>query len=164
MRESARASVTRWTRVLAIGAAATLCSACPTGTGTDAGVGVDLSANDLTTPSDSAAAIPDLSGTPDLSIAPDQSVPPDLTAPRDLAVVRDLVGVTGDLAQCTPFCDAIGTRSEGWYDSCTHKLIKWDFCANCTAVCNFCGVGCKSNGFYNSCDPTKFIVYVDCTP
>ncbi|HIQ50318.1 MAG TPA: hypothetical protein EYH56_03950, partial [Nanoarchaeota archaeon] len=36
---------------------------------------------------------------------------------------------------CKPVCKAIGTRSEGWYDSCTGKLIKWAKCADCKVEC-----------------------------
>lgn len=31
--------------------------------------------------------------------------------------------------KCFKKCDAIGTRSEGWYDSCTDRLIKYENCA-----------------------------------
>jgi len=34
---------------------------------------------------------------------------------------------------CIRKCDAIGTRSEGWYD-CNGKLLFWDKCSNETAV------------------------------
>ncbi len=47
-----------------------------------------------------------------------------------------------------PFCGAINTRSEGWYinDAATKttKLIKYDSCAKCSAVC-------KSEGWFSSC-------------
>lgn len=33
---------------------------------------------------------------------------------------------------CLRHCDAIGSRSEGWYD-CNQKLLFWDKCANETA-------------------------------
>ena len=52
--------------------------------------------------------------------------------------------------KCTPECEAIGTKSEGWYDSCTGKLIKWDNCDGCFAVCK--AVGTRSEGWYSSCD------------
>jgi len=39
-------------------------------------------------------------------------------------------------SKCEPLCKAIGTRSEGWYDSCTNELIRWDNCAANTTFCN----------------------------
>jgi hypothetical protein len=30
--------------------------------------------------------------------------------------------------KCFPVCKAVGTRSEGWYDSCSNKLLKWAKC------------------------------------
>ena len=47
--------------------------------------------------------------------------------------------------ECKPVCRAIGSRSEGWYDSCTNKLIEY---ANCGR--EFCGRStkgyCESDG------------------
>ena len=60
---------------------------------------------------------------------------------------------------CKPICDAIGTRSEGWYDSCTKTLIKWDNCEGCEAICKT--VGTKSEGWYNSCTG-EVIKYGEC--
>jgi len=34
-----------------------------------------------------------------------------------------------------PICDAIGSKSEGWYDSITRELIRWDFCRGCEPIC-----------------------------
>ena len=31
--------------------------------------------------------------------------------------------------ECRPVCLYLGTRSEGWYDSCTGALIEWTFCS-----------------------------------
>jgi hypothetical protein len=31
---------------------------------------------------------------------------------------------------CEPTCKAVGTRSEGWYDSCSGELIKYDTCGD----------------------------------
>jgi hypothetical protein len=50
---------------------------------------------------------------------------------------------------CNPECKFIGTRSEGWYDSCTGSLINYDNCA-CVAVCK--QQGTDSEGWYNSCN------------
>jgi hypothetical protein len=68
---------------------------------------------------------------------------------------------------CKPKCSAIGTRSEGWYDSCTNKLIKYANCKGCEAVCR--GVGTRSEGWYDSCgvgatgiDLDALIKYTDC--
>jgi Bacterial pre-peptidase C-terminal domain len=40
---------------------------------------------------------------------------------------------------CTPVCDAIGSRSEGWYDGCTGELLQWDQCAIHAAYCEYDG-------------------------
>jgi len=61
--------------------------------------------------------------------------------------------------KCKPICNAIGTRSEGWYDSCTKKLIRWENCKGCEAVCK--GVGTRSEGWYDSCTE-KLIRYGEC--
>jgi len=50
---------------------------------------------------------------------------------------------------CPPKCLHIGTRSEGWYDSCTGERIKWDFCSTCRAVC--LKKGTRSEGWYRYC-------------
>ncbi len=60
-----------------------------------------------------------------------------------------LVGVVSADA-CKPVCREIGTRSEGWYDSCTGKLIKYDLCSRCEAVCK--EIGTRGEGWYSSCD------------
>ncbi|MGQ9589534.1 MAG: dockerin type I repeat-containing protein [Planctomycetota bacterium] len=60
---------------------------------------------------------------------------------------------------CRPVCGAIGSRSEGWYDSCTGKLIRWDFCGLCEPVCRHCGS--KSEGWYDSCTG-ELIQWADC--
>jgi hypothetical protein len=66
----------------------------------------------------------------------------------------------GDCAgACKPFCDKIGTRSEGWYDSCTRQLFDWAFCADCEAECR--NAGTKSEGWYDSCTG-ELITYGDC--
>lgn len=52
-------------------------------------------------------------------------------------------------ATCVPVCDAIGTRSEGWYDGCTGELIRWDFCGGCFAYCD--RIGTRSEGWRSTC-------------
>ena len=61
--------------------------------------------------------------------------------------------------RCKPVCKAIGTSSEGWYDSCTGKLIKYANCRGCEAVCK--NVGTRSEGWYSSCNG-ELIVYARC--
>lgn len=61
--------------------------------------------------------------------------------------------------ECRPVCAKIGTKSEGWYDSCTGELIEWAQCAECTAVCKLCGS--KSEGWYDS-STGELILYADC--
>ena len=60
---------------------------------------------------------------------------------------------------CRPVCGAVGTRSEGWYDSCTGVRIRWDSCAFCDPVCRECGT--KSEGWYDSCTG-ELIAWGDC--
>jgi len=49
---------------------------------------------------------------------------------------------------CKPKCDVIGSKSEGWYDSCTNKLLKDARCQGCEAVWRGKGT---SEGWYDSC-------------
>ena len=51
---------------------------------------------------------------------------------------------------CKPVCQAIGTRAEGWYDSCSDQLIKYATCAGCTAGC--AAVGTRSENWHDSCN------------
>ncbi len=52
-------------------------------------------------------------------------------------------------ARRRPECRAIGTRSEGWYDSCSGDLYRYDTCARCEAECR--AIGTRSEGWYESC-------------
>ena len=56
-----------------------------------------------------------------------------------------------------PYCDAIGTRSEGWYQY--GRLIKYVSCDGCYAVCK--AAGTRSEGWYSSCDGS-LIKYEEC--
>jgi hypothetical protein len=47
---------------------------------------------------------------------------------------------------CAPFCGAIGTRSEGWYDGCTGRLIRYALCRDAAAFCD--RIGTESEGWY----------------
>jgi S-layer homology domain len=53
-----------------------------------------------------------------------------------------------DSVQKGPYCDAEGSRSEGWYSS--EGRIKYAQCEVCTAVCS--KIGTKSEGWYSSCN------------
>lgn len=55
----------------------------------------------------------------------------------------------GPVGPCRPECRAIGSRSEGWYDSCTDELIGWAPCDGCEAQCD--AIGSRSEGWYDSC-------------
>lgn len=55
----------------------------------------------------------------------------------------------GEKKCCPPKCRFTGTRSEGWYDSCTGERIKWANCEGCKAVC--LGKGTRSEGWYSVC-------------
>jgi len=56
-----------------------------------------------------------------------------------------------------PYCSVIGTESEGWYQN--DKLVKWDNCEGCIAVCKY--PNSKSEGWYNSCT-NSLIKWDDC--
>jgi hypothetical protein len=60
---------------------------------------------------------------------------------------------------CTVECRYIGSFSEGWYDTCTGKLIRYALCAECVPECRACGS--KSEGWYDSCDDS-LILYAKC--
>ncbi|MDI6807167.1 MAG: hypothetical protein QMD14_05180 [Candidatus Aenigmarchaeota archaeon] len=47
---------------------------------------------------------------------------------EDCGCVDNICTVIKKKEECVPECKAVGTRSEGWYDSCAHKLIKWERC------------------------------------
>jgi hypothetical protein len=51
--------------------------------------------------------------------------------------------------KCVPICDKIGSRSEGWYDPCTGKLLRWAFCAECAPECRPFREGIDA--WYDSC-------------
>jgi len=55
--------------------------------------------------------------------------------------------LASDVEEEEPYCDAIGTKSEGWYQY--DELIKYDTCEGCYAVCS--AIGTKSEGWYSSC-------------
>jgi putative hemolysin len=50
---------------------------------------------------------------------------------KDKSVCEEWAYFRGECqtGKCFKKCDAIGTRSEGWYNSCTKELIKYDKCA-----------------------------------
>jgi|GEM_PF-6728408 len=54
----------------------------------------------------------------------------DITATQ-VSVLPALVSSITVESKCHPVCGAAGSRSEGWYDSCTGALLKY---ANCAAV------------------------------
>ena len=78
-----------------------------------------------------------------------------------------MLGVTCCLpyAACPPVCDAIGSRSEGWYNSCTGQLICWANCEGSTAECG--AIGSRSEGWYGSdgkgCNGTGLIGWANCS-
>ncbi len=69
---------------------------------------------------------------------------------------------------CQPKCDAIGSKSEGWYDGCTNELLNkpigsgklWAQCAKCDSFCD--KKGTKSEGWYDSCSKS-LIKWAQCS-
>ena len=51
-------------------------------------------------------------------------------------------------ATLKPYCDATGSKSEGWY-YITTGLIKYDNCKGCEAACKYTGT--EKEGWYSSC-------------
>ncbi|MBI5482216.1 MAG: hypothetical protein HY906_25395 [Deltaproteobacteria bacterium] len=76
------------------------------------------------------------------------------------------LGVTCCLpySACVPVCDAVGSRSEGWYNPCTGSLICWANCAGHTAQCS--AVGSRSEGWYSTdnkgCNGGNLIGWANC--
>jgi hypothetical protein len=76
------------------------------------------------------------------------------TAPADAEEYpcgpEGLVGVMCCLpaAECRPVCRALGTRSEGWYDGCTGRLICFAQCDGAEAECG--AIGSRSEGWYSA--------------
>jgi hypothetical protein len=67
------------------------------------------------------------------------------------------LGVECCLPICKPYCGAIGSKSEGWYDGCTGALIGWASCSGHAAACAHGGTA--SEGWY---DGSKLIRTADC--
>ncbi len=61
---------------------------------------------------------------------------------------------------CIPICKYIGSRSEGWYDSCSGTRLQYTFCSKCTAKPKCLHIGSKSEGWYD-CNG-KLIKYAMC--
>lgn len=64
--------------------------------------------------------------------------------------------------KCVPECRNVGTRSEGWYDSCTGVLIGFTLCDGCTPVCS--AIGSRSEGWVSSCDGAAIGAFAACGP
>ncbi len=69
-----------------------------------------------------------------------------------------------DISISQPYCDAIGTKSEGWYskgEDWVDKggLIMWANCKGCTAQCK--NVETKSEGWFSSCTGER-ITFAKC--
>jgi len=61
-----------------------------------------------------------------------------------------------DGGACVPYCGAVGSYSEGWYDGCTKQLMQspqgkpwFDQCAKCTGECR---TGSAGVGWYKLCE------------
>lgn len=94
---------------------------------------------------------------------PTDSRPAEAKPPLDLAQAdlgkSKLLGWTtcSTNTKCKPYCGAIGSKSEGWFDPCTNQLMKnpttgqpyWDQCATCVVTCD--AIGSYSEGWYAHC-------------
>lgn len=100
----------------------------------------------------------------DLVLPPPDLPPPDLPPPDrppapDLAGKKKLLAFAqcSTNAKCKPYCGAIGSKSEGWYDGCTNQMLQnpstgspfWDLCASCVVTCD--AIGTYSEGWYAQC-------------
>jgi hypothetical protein len=67
--------------------------------------------------------------------------------------------------ECRPVCLYLGTRSEGWYDSCTGALIEWTFCSDSDvahrSVCLH--IATDSEGWYDEATG-ELILWDYCAP
>ena len=126
--------------------------------GGDKGVGIEIG----TTKPDVGPSKPD-EGTPP---QPDKGTPPQPDKGTPPQPDKGTPVADATTSSCMPYCDKIGSKSEGWYDGCTKLLIKYYQCAKCKAVCKNCGKGCKSNGWYDSCNATviKYTTCTECKP
>ncbi len=67
-------------------------------------------------------------------------------------------------AQCVPVCDNIGTKSEGWYNSCDGSLIQWARCGEATTqVCTMDAKIC-TDGSAVGRDPQNNCEFFACPP
>ena len=73
--------------------------------------------------------------------------------------VAEHIKLTDCVWYCKPVCKPLGTRGEGWYDSCSGELIKYATCAGCTAEC--AAVGTKSENWHDTCN-NEIIKYANC--
>ncbi|HQP36299.1 MAG TPA: hypothetical protein PLI95_14015 [Polyangiaceae bacterium] len=49
---------------------------------------------------------------------------------------------------CTPECAMVGSKSEGWRDGCSGKLLKWALCSDKAAYCG--AIGTPNEGWYST--------------
>lgn len=70
------------------------------------------------------------------------------------------VGVMCCVPLCRPFCGAVGSRSEGWYEGCGGALIGFASCRGQTAECK--AVGSRSEGWYASGTNGALVRWADC--
>lgn len=102
--------------------------------------------------------VADLPPGPDSCCAPDLP-PPDLPPVLDLNKKKKLIAFAqcSTSTACKPYCGAIGSKSEGWFDGCTKQMLKdpvtgspyWDQCASCVVLCD--AIGTYSEGWYAQC-------------
>ena len=67
----------------------------------------------------------------------------DITA-MQVSALPALVSSISVESRCYPVCSAVGSRSEGWYDSCTGALLKYANCANVGSAASGGGSGSSS--------------------
>jgi hypothetical protein len=75
----------------------------------------------------------------------------------------------GDAApgSCKPYCYPPGSKSQGWYDGCTKKILNlpgtndpfYDTCDGCTVECRT-PAGTAGKGWYSSC--TNQLIIMGC--
>lgn len=71
---------------------------------------------------------------------------PEVAAAQHLATVTIIEAKARRV--CHPVCRNVGTRSEGWYSSCTQELITYESCASLTEP--YCGaLKTRSEGWYS---------------
>jgi hypothetical protein len=110
---------------------------------------------------------PPIEARADQVVAGERVGSPDRPPQVDQRVVDRPMGLDGGTV-CKPYCGAIGTKSEGWFDGCTKTWLQkpgtggtfWDQCAACDSEC---ALGSQGLGWYKVCEKSKLLRWQLCS-